>query len=85
MQRQRDKPFPGNGSVNAILRQRKDVIRTTEARIVQLEAAVQRGLEPGSRGLAIVRSRYQATTTENTAGSDLGCMEISDDSVNKCN
>jgi hypothetical protein len=32
------------------------------------EDAVQRGLEPGSRGLAIVRSLYQATTSEDTAG-----------------
>jgi hypothetical protein len=31
-------------------------------------ATVQRGLEPGSRGIAIVRSRYQATTSEDTAG-----------------
>jgi hypothetical protein len=30
--------------------------------------AVQRGLEPGSRGIAIVRSRYQATTSEDTVG-----------------
>jgi hypothetical protein len=29
-------------------------------------AAVQTGLEPGSRGIAIVRSRYQATTSEDT-------------------
>jgi hypothetical protein len=31
-------------------------------------AAVQRGLEPGSRGITIVRSRYQATTNEDIAG-----------------
>jgi hypothetical protein len=31
-------------------------------------AAVQRGLEPGRRGLAIVRSRYQAATSEDIAG-----------------
>jgi hypothetical protein len=31
-------------------------------------AAVQRELEPRSRGLAIVRSRYQATISEDTAG-----------------
>jgi hypothetical protein len=31
-------------------------------------AAVQGGLEPGSRGTAIVRSRYQATTSEDIAG-----------------
>jgi hypothetical protein len=27
-------------------------------------AAIQRGSEPGSRGIAIVRSRYQATTSK---------------------
>jgi hypothetical protein len=32
-------------------------------------AAVQRGLERGSRGLATVRSHYQATTSVDTAGS----------------
>jgi hypothetical protein len=31
-------------------------------------AAVQRGLEPGSRGIAIVRSRYQETSSEDTEG-----------------
>jgi hypothetical protein len=31
-------------------------------------AVVQRGLEPGSRGLAIVRGRIQATINEGTAG-----------------
>jgi hypothetical protein len=31
-------------------------------------AAIQRGLELGSRGIAIVRRRYQAITSENTAG-----------------
>jgi hypothetical protein len=31
-------------------------------------AAVQRGLGPGSRGITIVRSRYQATTREDIAG-----------------
>jgi hypothetical protein len=30
-------------------------------------ATVTRALEPGSRRLAIVRSRYQATTSEDTA------------------
>jgi hypothetical protein len=29
-------------------------------------AAVQRGLEPGSRGIAIVRSRYRETYGEDT-------------------
>jgi hypothetical protein len=44
--------------------------RTIEARIVQLEgwkgATVQRGLDHGSRGIAIVRSRYQETSSEDT-------------------
>jgi hypothetical protein len=31
-------------------------------------AAIQRGLEPGSRGITIVKSRYQATTSEDTEG-----------------
>jgi hypothetical protein len=31
-------------------------------------ATVQRGLEPGSRGIATVRTRYQATTSEDTGG-----------------
>jgi hypothetical protein len=31
-------------------------------------AAVQRGLEPGNRRLAIVRINYQATTSEDTDG-----------------
>jgi hypothetical protein len=31
-------------------------------------ATVQRGLEPGSRGLAIVRSHYWATTSKDTVG-----------------
>jgi hypothetical protein len=31
-------------------------------------AAVQRGFEPESRELAIIRSRYQATISEETAG-----------------
>jgi hypothetical protein len=30
-------------------------------------AAVQRGLEHGSRGIAIVRNRYRVTTSEDTA------------------
>jgi hypothetical protein len=30
-------------------------------------AAIQRGLEHGSKGTAIVRSRYQATTSEDTS------------------
>jgi hypothetical protein len=32
------------------------------------EAAVQRGLEHGRRGITTVRSRYQETSTENTTG-----------------
>jgi hypothetical protein len=31
-------------------------------------AAVQRGLEHGCRGMASVKSRYQSTTSEDTAG-----------------
>jgi hypothetical protein len=31
-------------------------------------SAVQSGLEPESRSLAVVRSRYQATTSEDIAG-----------------
>jgi hypothetical protein len=31
-------------------------------------AAVHTGLEPESRGIAIVRTRYQTTTNEDTAG-----------------
>jgi hypothetical protein len=30
-------------------------------------AAVRKGIEPGSRGIAVVRSRHQATTIEDTA------------------
>jgi hypothetical protein len=36
---------------------------------MQLEgAAVQSGLEPGSRRIAIVRNHYQETSSEDTAG-----------------
>jgi hypothetical protein len=31
-------------------------------------AAAHRGLEPESRGIAIVRSRYEATSSEDTVG-----------------
>jgi hypothetical protein len=31
-------------------------------------AIIQRGPELGSRGIAVVRSHYQATTSEDTAG-----------------
>jgi hypothetical protein len=56
-------------------------------------AAVQRGLKHGSREIAIVRSRYQATTSEDTAGwkrlsvcdSDLYIVEVIDGAVIKCN
>jgi hypothetical protein len=34
----------------------------------ELEAAIRRGLETGNRGMAIVRNRYQATTSEDIAG-----------------
>jgi hypothetical protein len=56
-------------------------------------AAIQTGLQPGSRGTAIVRSHYQATTNEDTAGwkrlsvycSELKSVEISDGAIIKCN
>jgi hypothetical protein len=39
--------------------------RKIEARKLSLKgSAVQRGLQPGSRGIAIVRSRYHTTTSE---------------------
>jgi hypothetical protein len=45
------------------------VTRTTEARInIWKGAAIQRGSEHESKIIAIVRSRYQATTSEDTAG-----------------
>jgi hypothetical protein len=31
-------------------------------------AVIQRGLEHGSRGIAVVRNRYQGTSSEDTAG-----------------
>jgi hypothetical protein len=43
------------------------VRRTIEARIFQ-GAAVQRGLEYGSRRIEIVRNRYQERYSEDTAG-----------------
>jgi hypothetical protein len=43
-------------------------MRTIEARIGSWKrAAVQRELDPGSRGIAIVRSHYQETSSENIA------------------
>jgi hypothetical protein len=43
--------------------------RTIEARILSWKgAAVQRGLEPGSTEIAIVRSSYQETSSEDNAG-----------------
>jgi hypothetical protein len=56
-------------------------------------AAVQRGLEHGSIGIAIVRDRCQAATNEDTAGwkglsvccRDLQIGEISDSVIIKCN
>jgi hypothetical protein len=52
-------------------------------------SAIQGGLQPGGRGIAIVKSRYQATTSEDTVGwkrlsvcsSDLYSVEISDDAL----
>jgi hypothetical protein len=42
--------------------------RTTEARIGSWKgAAVQRGLEHGSRGITVVRSRHQETSSKDTA------------------
>jgi hypothetical protein len=39
-------------------------MRTIEARIVIWKGAViQRGLEPGGRGIPLVRSRYQETSS----------------------
>jgi hypothetical protein len=44
-----------------------------EGRIWKGEA-IRRRLKPGSRGIAIVRSRYQATTNEGAAGwKNLAC------------
>jgi hypothetical protein len=41
----------------------------TDTVLLGIEMAdVQRGLEGGSRGIAIVRSRYQETSSEDTAG-----------------
>jgi hypothetical protein len=55
-------------------------------------AAIPKELEPGSRGIVTVRSRYQATTSEDTAGwkrlgvcsSNLKNVEISDGTIIKC-
>jgi hypothetical protein len=45
------------------------MMRTIEARIGSWKGvAVQRGFESGSRGIAIVRSRYQETSSEDAAG-----------------
>jgi hypothetical protein len=53
---------------NCFLGPCKRVIRTIEARVVQLGVAVQRGLEPASRETAIVRNRYQEMSSEDNAG-----------------
>jgi hypothetical protein len=46
----------------------RGVIRTSGARTRGWnEATIQTGPEHGSRGIAIVRSRYEATTSEDTA------------------
>jgi hypothetical protein len=55
-------------------------------------AAVQTGLQPGSRGLASVGSRYQAKTSKDTAvckrlrvcDTDLYSMKISDGAIIGC-
>jgi hypothetical protein len=44
------------------------------------EATIQGGLEHGSRGTAIARSHYQATTSEGTAGWERLSMCSSDSS-----
>jgi hypothetical protein len=52
---------------NCFLGPCKRVVRTTEARVVQLGVAVQRGFEPASREISIVRSRYQEAPSGYTA------------------
>jgi hypothetical protein len=55
-------------------------------------AAIQRGHEPGNRGIATVRHRYQATTSGDTGGrkrlsvcsSDLRNVVIGDGAIIKC-
>jgi hypothetical protein len=54
-----------------------------------LGAIVQRGLQPGSGGIAIVRNRYLAITSEDTVGSkDLACdlrsVEMGDGAIINC-
>jgi hypothetical protein len=43
--------------------------KDTNATIEELKGStVQKGLEPGSRGIVYVKSRYQATTSEDSTG-----------------
>jgi hypothetical protein len=45
------------------------IMRTIEARkFIWKVAAIQRRLDPRNRGIAIVRNRYQETSSEDTAG-----------------
>jgi hypothetical protein len=45
------------------------IMRTTRERIQSWKgAAIERGLESRSRGIVIVRSCYQTTTSEDTVG-----------------
>jgi hypothetical protein len=68
------------------------LVRHSVSYKIWMGAAVQRGLEPGSRGIAIVRSRYQATTSKDTASwkrlsvwpSDLQSVEINDGTIINC-
>jgi hypothetical protein len=53
---------------NRVSSVREAVRKRGRRRAIVRGAAVQRGLEPGSRRLAIVGSRYQVTTTEDTEG-----------------
>jgi hypothetical protein len=56
---------------------REVIRRTTGVRTRQLGAAIHREFEPGSRGIAIVTSRYQATTGEDMqAGKYLACALV---------
>jgi hypothetical protein len=44
------------------------VWESVKKRVTLKGGAVQRGLEPGSRGIAIVRSRFQGTADEDNPG-----------------
>jgi hypothetical protein len=51
-------PFLGNGSVNTFPRQR----------ILSKAAAVHKGIEHASRGIATLRSRHQEMSSEDSTG-----------------